>query len=269
MGNPFFWYYPGGASVPPTVVDLGRQVSSLFWEPLRASAGGVSAGGDFVRTTWEARLRVTIAMGPFNATGVLADLPHHLESMSTHLERGGVVAFCADSATAYWGALTSLPGWGDTALTTHGNMMTSLTGASVTVPSGAIMCIESDNPEGNREYHRMNTYSSSSSFTLQTPVKYPYGGPVAWVRERDTFPVLYLPEDQLGRNIITTDNRNTWTLDVTLEQGIAGMAEMVSRRSGSILVEKGDHWTDTGISLDEGVIFQGPGVTGHRSRWGG
>jgi len=248
-----FWFYPSGQSSPPTVVDLGRTVSSLFWEPLRSSSGGVSVGGDFVTVSWEARLRVTVAMGPFNATGALADVPHKLESMSTHLERGGVVAFAADSALAYFGALTSLPVWGDTSLTTYGNIMASLTGAPVTLPTGEVLVVESDNPEGNREYHRLASHPSASSLTLQTPVGYEYAGPLAWVRQRDTFPVLYLPRDRVGVNLLTTDNRNTWTLDVTLEQGIAGMAEMVSRRSGDMLTEVGSDRRQSGMSLDSAV----------------
>ena len=47
------------------------------------------------------------------------------------------------------------------------------------------------------------------------------------LRHRDFFPVLYMPEDQLGNALVVHDHRLIFTLDVTLEQSINGQRALV------------------------------------------
>ena len=213
------------------------------------------------------RLRFSVIVGPFNATGSSQreNLPHKLESMMAHLERGGAVGFCLDRDKLWASFVPSAPSRGDTTLTTQGNVFSAWS-PSATLAEDDIICIESPNPEGLREYNRLDGPPASNRLTLKSAqhVIYNYGAaqPVM-VRWRDFFPVCYLPEDQLGRNPITHDMRITYTLDLTLETSPAGYVAMYddTGQADGLASETdpdamGDPYSD-GMDLDSLVATNG------------
>jgi len=223
MGNPKFWYYPGSASSAPIEIEIPGPLSDLFWAPLRDRRSGWTLAGEMRSAVNSGRLRVTIACGPFNDSAAYQHLAYQLESMSAHLEKGGAVSFAADSAkcvgsfiTAYTTTATAA-----TCAIVEPNVFSAYNSSAALV-TGDIVCIESPNPELNREYSRLSADLTGTTLTLADPIRYEYLEKPMMVRHRDFFPVLYMPEDRLGTNLVTHDHRLTFLLDLTLEQSIDG-----------------------------------------------
>ena len=219
MANPSFWYYSGGSFTSEvTEIQLGGPLSELSWVPIRDRRSGWTLAGSMRSVVNTARLRVTISLGPFNDSGSMQYLAHQLESMSAHLERGEPVSFAADRNKAFAAGILTGMNPGDTTLF-HNNNLFDEYGASIALAANDILCIESPNPEHKREYCRIDDplTSSANSLTLADAVRYEYNEMPVMVRHRDFFPVLYMPEQELGKSIVTWDHRLTFSLDVTLE----------------------------------------------------
>jgi len=219
MANPSFWYFAGGSYTDEvTEIQFGGPLSELSWVPIRDRRSGWTLAGSMRSVVNTGRLRVTISLGPFNDSGSMQYLAHQLESMSAHLERGEPVSFAADRNKAFAAGLSLGVNPGDTSLLHTDNLFEEY-GGSIALAANDILCIESPNPEHKREYVRVSDPLplAANSMTLADAVRYEYTELPVMVRHRDFFPVLYMPEQELGKSIVTWDHRLTFSLDVTLE----------------------------------------------------
>jgi len=219
MANPSFWYFAGGSYTDEvTEIQFGGPLSELSWVPIRDRRSGWTLAGSMRSVVNTGRLRVTISLGPFNDSGSMQYLAHQLESMSAHLERGEPVSFAADRNKAFAAGLSLGVNPGDTSLIHTDNLFEEY-GGSIALAANDILCIESPNPEHKREYCRVDDplALTANSLTLADAIRYEYNELPVMVRHRDFFPVLYMPEQELGKSIVTWDHRLTFSLDVTLE----------------------------------------------------
>lgn len=209
MGNPSFYYYPTTPG-PLKVVDLGVTIADLFLTPNRAR---VDAFGGDMRVSSRlgpASARVTIRKERFTSRSV----ERELRNVEDHLIRGGRVGFSWDHAKT-WAAYTSGPlVTGGTIAYTGGNAYTSWS-ASATLASGDEIAIESPNPEMIREINSVSSLNSSGDITLGAAATFTWSYRKL-VRWRWFFPALYLPQDQLGRSIVTSDRGLNFNLDCEL-----------------------------------------------------
>jgi len=240
MANPSFWYYPNESQL--LEIQLPAPLTELSWVPLRDRRSGWTIAGDMRSAVNTGRLRVTITLGPYNDTGDYQYLSHQLESMSAHLERGLPVSFAADRERAWLSEASQTTGSNKIV---HGTNVCSAYNASAAFAVDDIMCLESPNPELNREYLRVTSiWSYLPQFLTATEVRYTYEEGPVMLRHRDFFPVLYLPEDMLGNSIVTHDHRLTFTLDVSLEQSMAGQVALVTGKDDGSIIYDGSDWVD-------------------------
>ena len=149
------------------------------------------------------------------------DLAYKLETLSTHLELGDFCAVCNDSSEAWAGYVDSAPARGDTVLTTGGNLYAAFTdglAVSASIGGGDIVCIQSTPPGVIREFCKVDSVSGDV-ITLTDPIRFTYpAGSVVLVRHRDFHPAMRAPASLAGTQIVTSDHRISFTLDLTLEE---------------------------------------------------
>lgn len=248
MGNSTAWYYPD-PSGSLEEIDFGNDsISSVIEMPTRDVRDSHSIGGAFHRTVLGGGLRVRLVCERFSGlTTAGKTLQRQLASLEAHLHRGGLMVFAADRDNAWLGVMDGwlLPQRGDSTLTTFGGNLLSIftgTGTAAALAAGDELILESTNPGMNREW-LLTASESAGVITLDTSdgqaVRYDYQGQdVAIVRERNFYPTLRLPSDQVGRVLLVTDNRHTWTWDVTMELdylAIKSLFPAVDLLSGPIL----------------------------------
>lgn len=227
MGNAGIIYYSADTGRGATVIDFGRKATDFFWEPIRERSSGWTLAGDMFSVVQTGRHRVTMTLGPFNNTGNQLYLERKLESLSSHLERGLPISLAGDLEKCWGGFISGGTGLdpGRTVIDTGGNLFSAYGAASI--GDGDEIVIEGPNPTLHREIMRVQSYSGGVFQTYNETLYRYLDGPVM-VRHRLFYPVLYLPADQLGKNIVTNDHRWTFTLDLTLEQGVEAFASMYS-----------------------------------------
>ena len=222
MGNAVIWFYPSG----PTglvEIDLAEPLSDLQIDPIREVEDARAYDGTLYRSILSGREQVRIVLERF----VDEALARKLESLQSHLERGGTMSFCNDKDKA-WGGFTETAMAGGTFIGTGGPAFTANNSAAA-LAAGDTICIESMNPEGMREFVSVDAVSATDTeITTQQAIIYDYTLLPALVRFRDFWPVLQWPASQMGRSIVTHDHRISYTLDLTLETNpgtIAALAE--------------------------------------------
>jgi hypothetical protein len=205
-------------------------------------------------------------------------LARNLASLDAHLHRGGLMVFSADRDDAWLGVMegTLLPLRGDTTLTTFGGNLLSVftaTGTPAALATGDELVLESFNPTMHRE-HLLTTSEASGVITLDTSdgsaVRYDYQDQgTAIVRSRNFYPALRLPASEVGRSNLITDNRHTWTWDITLEMDYLAIESLIPAADvlGGTTAAQGLRSLDSiaalgGQSVTYGDIGGGLGNTG-------
>lgn len=226
MATPSFWYSPNGDAAI-VKVDIGRGLTDLLVKPRRLGVAPADGVGQPHRFDFGDALDVTI-----EALSLTSPAIHNrLLTMETALRAGRGVTFAHDPDKLWVGAiLTGSSGLtkGDTLLETTGNIFDYVAGAAG-IAAGDIVCIESGNPEGLREYAQVDSISGNN-ITLTSALRYtrtPDLGVI--VRHYRCFPALYLPDDSRDDDLIYTENAgNTFNLEATLRtngrfiQSVAG-----------------------------------------------
>ncbi len=268
MGNPAFWFYPKTSTGAVYKLGLPAVLSEFFWTPIRDRRSGWTLDGRQQSLVNSGRHRVTITLGPFNDSGIHADLWWKFETMSAHLERGGAVSFAYDEDKAWASFVTSRSG-------STLNVMSNVFGAynaAATLVNGDVVCIESPNPELKREYVKVSSLAGSVMTTGSPPI-YSYAEAPLMVRHEGFYPVLFLAESELGKSLVTSDHRITFTFDVTLDQSVGGFAAFYDDPDNEGFIELepdeggdfpyGDETIEgvTGWTLDR-VVKAGPWTSG-------
>jgi hypothetical protein len=214
MGNPTLYYYPTTSLTAGTVgllekVDFGEPLSDLQITPIRRVSDSVSLSGRASRTSWQSGISVRIVLERFTDD----ELARHLYSFSSHAERGKHFGFAVDSAKAV-AVVPRGTGWtrGSTSILGGGNIFRKWE-SSADLAADDIVHISDPAPKNNREEHKLDAFTlttSTSNITLDSGLRYDHAYPAAF-RHRDFFPVLYVPEAEVSRPMLTHDHRISWT----------------------------------------------------------
>ena len=209
MGNPTLYYYPTTDHDAGTVgllekVDFGEPISDIQITPLRRVSDTVSLSGITSRTSWQSGIAVRITLERFTDD----DLARSLYSVSSHAERGKHFGFAQDSAKAV--AVIPRGDWsrGSTVLSGAGNIFRKWE-TSASLAADDIVHISGPSPRNNREEHKLDAFTlttSLSNITLDSALRYDHAWP-AVLRHRDFYPVLYVPEAEIARPMLTHDHR--------------------------------------------------------------
>lgn len=247
MGNPALYYYPSTSLSAGTVgllekVDFGEPISDIQITPIRQVSDTVSFSGRASRTSWQSGISVRIVLERFTDDALARDL----YSFSSHAERGKHFAFAQDSDKAV-AIVPRSTGWsrGSTVLSGSGNIFRKWE-PSATLAVNDIVHISGPAPKNNREEHKLDAWTMTtgiSSFTLADGVRYDHSYPAA-LRHRDFFPVLYLPEAEVSRPMLTHDHRISYTWEC---QGV------LFPWWASSLAEEPDKLAGTTVGLDDGT----------------
>ena len=229
MGNAAFYYYPAGSSSGLETIDLGEGLTDLQVVPIRVADSAYTMDGRMYRTVETARLRVSIINERFSS----ASIAQALESMSSHLELGGAVAFTADTDKLWAGFTKGQPSRADTSLRTLGNSFSGL--AAGTLSNGDVLAIQSPNPSHYLEYVTVDSVVGDN-IALSGSVRYDHPEAQTLVRYRDFYPILRLPGDRLSRAFVTHDHRLTYTLDLVVVDDLPTVYDYANANDGATLV---------------------------------
>lgn len=216
MGNPTLYYYPQTSLSAGTVgllekVDFGEAISDIQIQQVSNASDTVSLSGRASRTTWQSGLSVRLVLERFTDDALARDL----YSFESHARRGKHFGFARDSAKAVAVVPAGAP-WdrGTTNISGSLNIFRKWESAAVLAP-GDTVHIQSPAPKSNREEATVQTWfapTTTSSLVLSGGLRYDMPYP-AVLRHRDFFPVLFVPESELGRPMLTHDHRISWTFE--------------------------------------------------------
>lgn len=216
MGSATFYVYfePDG---PLEALACAPALSAL--EEMVGAVSAVSEAMDGTATTTYTRptLKLRIEVERFGSVGADAT-EAALHALQNHLDRGGLVGFSKDHAKAFCGVIPSGLVQGSTVLRTRGNGFSAWS-ASGAVAANDQIVVESSTPTWRREILSVASVSGSV-VTASTGLRYAHVDTSCIVRWRDFYPVLFRPESERGREMVTTDKRRNYTLDVTLEYSV-------------------------------------------------
>jgi len=219
MGNARLYYYPmrtsfgttGGSNLEK--VDFLEGISDIQTTLMRKVSDSVSLTGRTTRTSWSPGLKVRIILERFTDDALARDL----YSFQTHAERGLHFGFASDSAKVVaHNHLSSPPLRGENSLAMGGNIFAPWESAA-TLTAGDIVHVASPAPSHQKEELEIATYASTTSTgsaTFTDTFRYDHGSP-SILRHRDFFPMLFLPESEINKPILSHDHRISWTFDMT------------------------------------------------------
>ena len=223
MGYPVFYWKPHqiGRGYEPAKVEsiqLTEELTDLQVTPKRDVIDAYSIHGGRSREILRAWLEVRILLDRFNSRSLF----RQFSAMINHLERGGHVVFCVDSAKL-WNVHATDPIRQTTTAFNHASNQAVQWGSTVTtLAAGDEIVIESAPPKAGREYqavgaHTHDSVTGDGFLTLADSFSafdtYPDG---VHVRYSDYYPNLCLDSRNVGGALLTHDHRITNTLDITL-----------------------------------------------------
>ena len=209
MGSPTFYYYAEDRA-PLTVLSFStRVISDLFASPSRVRVDAVGGAGSPVHRLGPAIGTVTIRRERCSD----ASLVRSWRNLEDHLLNGGRVGFSYDHAKTWAGYASGPIVIGQTIAYTFGNAFSAWS-SSATFASGDELIIEEPNPYGRRYYTTASSISSGqitmgSSFGMD----FSNGCMVRYAR---FWPSLYLPDELIPRQRISSDHGLLFGLDLTL-----------------------------------------------------
>jgi hypothetical protein len=256
MGNPTLYYYPDTALSAGSVgrlekVDLGPTISDIQISPIRSVSDSVSLSGRASRTSWQSGIAVRLTLERFTDDALARDL----YSFSSHAERGFHFGFALDKAKAF-ACVPGLFEWerGRTLIIGQTNIFDRWEPAA-TLAVDDIVHISGAAPKNNREEHKLAAFSklaTTTSITLADPLRYDHPYPAVF-RHRDFYPVLYVPEADVNRPMLTHDHRISWTWECSAVLYPSWAASMSAQADGMADAQPG-HGDDTSI---DGILRSG------------
>lgn len=224
------WYYPNGPDRSVVEIDLGTALQDL--SPRVVTVGSVPQAGNGQPWPILHRFGLRVTLRKERYTSSILRLA--LEAMVNHLQRGGTVAVALDASKAWSGVVTgSGRSAGDTELGTAGNSLADEAPSAV-LAAGDLVVVESMTPEFRREIGTVLSVSGSA-ITLSSGLIYDRDPDVGMiVRHIHCYPVLFLPEDQLDRQILVTEYDRLHTMEVELELHPSAFDEETSYKIGSL-----------------------------------
>lgn len=216
MGSATIYLYYE-ADGPLTALTIASAVSTLEEEVGAESSVAQAIDGTPYSTFLRPTLRVRIEVERFGAPGANAT-ERALMAVQNHLDRGGLIGFSRDHAKTFCGVIPSGLGQGSTVLRTRGNGFSSWSAAGAVAADDEVV-IESSTPTWRREISSVASVSGNT-VTVSEATRYAHVDSSCIVRWRDFYPVLYRPESERGRPIVTHDRRRNYTLDLALDYSV-------------------------------------------------
>jgi len=257
MGSPTIWWHPDSNGTLETTA-IGKPLSATRELPYRDRSDAVTLSGLRSIQLHRKGMRVLVLAEGFQATsGAGLAMERNLFNILEHLRDGRTIGLAADASQAWCGYARQLPKRGDTSIKTGGN--TWWTAGTGTIANGEQLVIESANPIATREVTAASGATTSAGQTVSVDeVAFTYEGGPCWVRHRLYFPLLYMPEDQLGRRALTTNWRRRFTFEVELEIDYHGMTVLEAFDSAPISLteadtSKGKRSADSLLALSKGA----------------
>jgi len=248
MGNPKIYFYPDSDGSLETI-DFGEPLSDLQITHRRDVIDGYTRAGAMSRTSGRSYLEVRIILQNFTNLALL----RQLETLSAHLERGNPIGFTLDNGKVFGAFIESTSGvWpkrGATAVQHRGNRFDAWE-SSNSLGGGDTVIISSSPPAGLRETRRLSSVSSTYLRMTSDPLVYTHKNAPIVGRERDFYPALIMPEDQVGTPIVTTNHRISYTLDMTLAED---WGTLTALDSISAPLRDTEGLPSSGVSLQEAV----------------
>lgn len=217
MGNPYFYWYPD-EDAPLKTVDFGEALSDLYEEPADQAVDAEGPDGVAWRTYLGGNRRVRIQLERFgSSTPADSTLEMQLQSMESHLARGGVVGFSRDHAKTWCvGCSSTVLLSGATLIPADAPNLFSSWSASAALADLDHLVVETPWPDSRRELVRAGDAITTSTtlVPLDTALLHTFalGAVVRW---RDFWPVLRRPASELARPLVHSDRRRNFTLDAT------------------------------------------------------
>lgn len=217
----FFWYPEAAGSLEE--LDLGEPVSDVQGYAPYVVYDARNGVGTRSRSIGFANPTVTISLERFSSAPIRRDLM----GMIDHLRRGGYVGFSADKAKAYctWmGAVLIRSG---TIVYGGGNLFNAWNPSAALV-SGDEVVIETPNPAYRRQESSVQSVAGTQ-ITLTRGSLYEHVG--CFLRHRYFFPMLRLPEEGVGAELLTDEHGLNNTLDLTLELDLNAIGAYLQQSS--------------------------------------
>jgi hypothetical protein len=229
MGHTSLWWYPGGAATLREV-DFGEGLSDLVDDQVRAGAVAEGAVGRITRVSYGEHFRVRVVLANFDDHALYREL----RSLESHLKAGYAVMLAEDRDHA-WGAWVSgrralTPGTLAVA-TRAGNEWRGLTGGAATLGAGDIVWVQSAAPTSWRELSEVQSVAGNT-VTLDA-VRYHHSDTPVLLRHRDFWPALRL-DSAMDEPIVTSNLRNTFTLDLRLREDVDALQSLHDRSATAL-----------------------------------
>ena len=264
------YYYPGGAGQLRDI-NLGEPLSLLEPQRVIGRADTVSYSGRRYSSITSGTIRARFVLDRFSLlTSAGALLYRSLMSLEAHLQAGGMLLITGDSTKAFVAQLASTPSPQQTSLYDEGQIYGWLPGS---LSAGDVIITEPSYPDTFSEHLAIDSRSAAGVIALSNSqgVRYEYTTEPVIIREQHTYPAMKLPDDQIGRSIVTNDRGITATLDFTLELDRNALAQHARQSANAYDTTS----TDSGISF-EAAAAESPGgymtipntsidLTGHQS----
>lgn len=216
MGNSKFFYYPKPDSRRLVTINMGEVVGELFSDFEVETVDANKRNGGINRSVGLTREIVNIQRDRMVGS---EDLAIQFVAMQNHLDRGGVVGFCADTDKAFAYPLINRPNSGDQTVGCAPNPFVDMAG-SITPAVDDYVVIESESPASIREQGKITVNSTTpaagGTITLKNRIAFTYPRR-AFLRHYRFWPLcLRRPAGDVGRNIITNERGFLFSLDVRL-----------------------------------------------------
>tara|TARA_R100000654_G_scaffold47908_1_gene74088 strand:+ start:120 stop:947 length:828 start_codon:yes stop_codon:yes gene_type:complete len=216
MGTAKFYFFPFPDGLRLETIDIGEGLAEFFTDMEVVANDGIGFDGSIKRSVGSIREVLTIQRDRMKLS---EDLAHRFRSLQNHLDRGHSVAFSADSSKTFCGFTINQPTSGDTIIHVSGNPFFSMVGNN-DISTNDYMTIETGNPGMITETRKVSannvtSFSSGGSITVDPAISfsYPQGTFCHYYR---FYPCLKRPLEDLGKNIITNEHGQLWSLDLRL-----------------------------------------------------
>lgn len=257
MGNAILWFFPA-ASGGQQEIDFGEILSDLQVEVVQIGSSQRSLSGRPYDLQLGGYFQVRVVLERFDS----AVLERQFRSLQAHLFRGGVVGVAADKDKAWAGFSTSQVLDGSTFIDTAGSPFYN---SAAALAVGDQVWVQSHIPERSFEIQTVNAFDGNR-VTFDSGLLYDYKSTPVMVRHRDFWPVMVLARSARNRPFITHDHRLNSTLDLLLEEHVAGHVAMAGIGGGTPQAGTREvGWTPQeqfGDNLGEAVINPNPFLPG-------
>ena len=220
-GRAVVFYYPvsKGARATLTTIDFGTVRPSDVIEETQPDRTDTLTGDGTRYSTWRGSgLRVTVRAERFlgYSGSDAASFRRAIETLQSHLDRGGSIGLSLDYAKTFCVSLSSASLRGDTALT-HGSNTFAAWNGSAALAAGDEVWIEGGDPSYNRESHIVSTATSTQTVLSEAQEYEASAGDSRWLRWRYFWPALYKGVDQTSPIALHELGQRLWSLQLVLD----------------------------------------------------